>query len=522
MEPSPLAQKFFVALTPPSLGDNTADADRLRKALKTVHGLEPVSIPLELLAEVSRLLRESDWRATALLGRAARGWELLDLEPGDTSAAQYGLALDLGTTTLAARLVDLRTGESLGQTALTNPQVEAGPDILTRIQAARGPGLQRLQGLAARGIDQALTGLTGRAGVRPGEVVGLTVAGNTVMTHLLLGLDPAHICREPYIPVVNQVEPFPAGSLGLACHPRAPVFVFPNIGSYFGGDLIAGLISSGLARAEGISLLVDVGTNAEVVVGNKDWLMGCAGAAGPALEGGVAKMGMAAGPGAIERVEIDPQTLEPRLSLIPGGDGRALGICGSGLIDLVAGLFLAGAIDIRAKLVESGWERIVSTEDGPAYRLVEEAGAQKEILFSQLDLDVLLRSKAAMYTILATLIKQVGLTFDMIDTFYVAGTFGQHIDPRSAITIGMIPDLPMERFKVLGNSSLAGAVLALLHEDSRELAREVRQRITYLELNVNQEFMNRFSAAKFLPHTEASLFPSVKPKNPPRAPDDPT
>ncbi len=509
MVPSPLAIKRFVLLEPPSLADNTADVDRLLKGLKTAHGLEPVRVGLGLVSSVSRILRDSDWRVTAIMGNGPQGWELLGLEKDDTSSKQFGLAVDLGTTTIVTRLLDLRTGQNLGETALTNPQTEIGPDILTRIQAAKGEGLDRLQGLALECINRAAQNLAAKAGMDQKEIIGLAVAGNTTMTHLLLGLDPSHICREPYIPVINRPDPFPAKELGLAVHPKAPVFVFPNIGSYFGGDLIAGLISSGLAESEEISLLVDVGTNAEVVIGNRDWLMGCAGAAGPALEGGVAKMGMPAGPGAIDRVRVNSKTLEPDLTFIPGGDGTVAGICGSGLIDLVAGLFSAGAIDIRAKLIDRDHPRIVSTGDGPAYLILEAAGDQKEILFSQLDLDVLLRSKAAMYTILATLIKQVGLTFEEIDTFYVAGTFGQHIDPGQAITIGMIPDLPRERFKVLGNSSLSGAEAALLSQESRDLAQEVRKRITYLELNVNQEFMNRFSAAKFLPHTDSSLFPSV-------------
>ncbi len=509
MEHTPLAVKRFLDLEPPSLADNTADVDRLIRGLRTGYGLKPVSVSLELIPHLSRVLRGSEWRVTALLNRKPGGWDLLDLEPGDTTARQYGLAVDLGTTTIVVQLIDLANGEVLGQKALTNPQTEAGPDILTRIHAAKGEGLNRLQSLAVDGINRAARELAAGAGLAQKDLIGAAVAGNTTMAHLFLGLDPAHICREPYIPVVNSPDPFPAGLVGLEMNPRAPVFVFPNIGSYFGGDLIAGLVSSGMAEKEGISLLVDVGTNAEVVVGNQDWLMACAGAAGPALEGGVAKMGLPAGPGVIERIRVDRETLEPTLSLIPGGDGTAAGICGSGLIDLVAELFSAGVIDIQAKLLEPGHPRVIATEDGPAYVVAQEEGPQKEILFTQVDLDVLLRSKAAMYTILTTLIKQVGLSFEMIETFYVAGTFGQHIDPRQAIIIGMIPDLPPERFEVLGNSSLSGAVLALLSERARNLAREVHGRITYLELNVNQEFMNRFSAAKFLPHTDTSLFPSV-------------
>ncbi|MBW1712945.1 MAG: DUF4445 domain-containing protein, partial [Deltaproteobacteria bacterium] len=434
---------------------------------------------------------------------------LLGLERGDATGRQLGLALDLGTTTLVAELIDLTRGQSLSQVSLTNPQTELGPDVLTRIQQAAGPGLARLQALAVEGVNALAQMAAQDQGFAPEEIICLSVAGNTTMSHLFLGLDPSNICRQPYIPVVNQPDLVSAGQLGLNLHPRAPVFVLPNTGSYFGGDLIAGLLSSSLAQGRETCLLVDVGTNAEVVVGNKDWLMGCAGAAGPALEGGVAKMGLPAGPGAIERVRIDARSLEPELRIIGPGPGPARGLCGSGLIDLVAELFLAGVIDLQGKMAPLDHPRIVKTEDGLAFEVVSRQAGQEPVYFSQLDLDVLLRSKAAMYTILTTLLGQVGLTPEDIATFYVAGTFGQHIDPRQAIVIGMLPDLPLDRYRSLGNSSLAGAVQTLVSAQARRLSSQIRDRITYLELNVNQEFMNRFSAAKFLPHTDLSLFPSV-------------
>jgi len=510
---TPLAKKMFLRLEPPSLADNTADLDRLRRGLKTAHGLEEVAVDLEVARKAPAILRRSGWRVTALLGLDGRPPRLLDLEAGQTAGREAGLAVDLGTTTIVGELLDLATGRSLGSASETNPQTALGPDILTRIQAARGQGLARLQGLAAEGINRIASSLASGAGLKEEEIVCLSVAGNTTMTHLLLGLDPANLCREPYIPVINRPDPVEAGTLSLKAHPRAPVFVFPNVGSYFGGDLIAGLVASGLAEREEVSLLMDVGTNAEVVVGNKDWLVGCAGAAGPALEGGVAKMGMAAGPGAIERVRIDPRTLEPQLKVIDGRAEPPLGLCGSGLIDLVAELYLAGVIDLQGKLLPLDHPRLVATEEGPAFVLAggpgERSGEEEPILFSQVDLDILLRSKAAMYTILVTLLSQVGLTFQDLAKIYVAGTFGQHIDPWRAMVIGMVPDLDLSRYVSLGNSSLAGAVKGLVSGEARRKAARIRDRITYLELNVNQEFMNRFSAARFLPHTDRVLFPSV-------------
>ena len=511
MEPTPLARKVSLRLEPPSLADNTADLDRIRKALRTDQGLENVALDLEAARKAPAVLRDSGWEVTALLGLDSPRPRLLDLEEGHTAGREAGLALDLGTTTIVGELLDLATGRSLGMASETNPQTVLGPDILTRIQAARGQGLARLQALAAEGINRIAASLAQGAGLRNEEIVCLALAGNTTMTHLLLGLDPTNLCREPYIPVLNRPDPIPAGLLGLKTHPRAPVFVFPNVGSYFGGDLIAGLAASGLADQDEVSLLLDVGTNAEVVVGNQDWLVGCAGAAGPALEGGVARMGMPAGPGAIERVRIDPRTLEPRLSVIDARNDPPLGLCGSGLIDLVAELYLAGVIDLQGKLQPLDHPRLVMTEEGLAFSLAQEPGSTREgqLLFSQVDLDILLRSKAAMYTILVTLLSQVGLGFQDLSRIYVAGTFGRHIDPWRAMVIGMVPDLDLDRYVSLGNSSLAGARQGLVSREAREKAARIRDRITYLELNVNQEFMNRFSAAKFLPHTDHRLFPSV-------------
>jgi uncharacterized 2Fe-2S/4Fe-4S cluster protein (DUF4445 family) len=338
----------------------------------------------------------------------------------------------------------------------------------------------------------------------------MSLAGNTAMTHLFLGLTPRWMIREPYIPVVNRPGLLAAADLGLQLNPAAHVFVFPNIGSYFGGDLIAGILYSGLHRREETAILVDVGTNAEVVLGNRDWLMACAGAAGPALEGGVSKIGTMACPGAIDRVVIDPQTR--RFALHTIDDRPPVGICGSGLIDLAAQLFRAGMLDIRGRLVpETCGERLVAEPHGPALEIAPPpAGANGEgLTIGQAEFDSLIRSKAAMYTILETITGSVGITPGALETFFVAGTFGAFIDPESAITIGMLPDLPRTCYRPLGNSSLEGAKKILGEPAALAQVDAIRDRITYMELNVNQDFMIRFSAAKFLPHTNPELFPSV-------------
>ncbi len=497
------------ALEPPSLSDNTADVERLGRELSRVLQ-EPVEIPCSSWGRIPGLLRRSNFRVSARLFRRKGVWRLLDLYSDDSKPPNLSLAMDLGTTTLVCRLTDCDTGEVVGECTVPNPQAEAGADILSRIQSAGGPGgLESLQRRVRDGFNGALDTMCGELGISPSSIGVAAVAGNTTMTHFLLGLDPSNIRKEPYIPVVNRPGWVPAPVHGLGIHPNAELFVFPNVGSYFGGDLIAGILSSGLHKSPDVCFLVDVGTNAEVVLGNSEWLLACAGAAGPALEGGVAKMGMLAGEGAIDHVRIDRETLETRFSVI-GGELPS-GICGSGLIDLVAELFASDVIDQRGKIRGMDHERILETDEGRAFVIVPGAGTAhgRDVSLSQVDLDILLRSKAAMYTILTTIVEEVGLGFGDVDKFFVAGTFGTYIDPSMAIRIGMIPDLPLERYTPLGNSSLAGAALFLSDRRLMGEVESIAEKVTYLELNVNAHFMGLFSAAKFIPHTDPSLFPSA-------------
>jgi uncharacterized 2Fe-2S/4Fe-4S cluster protein (DUF4445 family) len=409
------------------------------------------------------------------------------------------------------RLLDLVTGTTIKETAFDNPQGRIGPDILARIHHTDTPeGLDELNRMIVDGINTHIATLCKASGISTDAVYAMSLAGNTTMTHLFLGLSPRWIIREPYIPVVNTPPVFDAKSLGVDIFPGGRVLVFPNVGSYFGGDLIAGILYSGVHKREETSFLVDVGTNAEVLLGNRHWLMACAGAAGPALEGGAARMGMPAGPGAIDRVRIEPDSKAFDIHTIDEKPAR--GICGSGLIDLAAQLFAAGMVDIRGRFVVTQCGDRLVEKDGVRHLVVvpaEDSDTGRTLGFSQTDLDSLIRSKAAMYTILNTIASSVGIGFSEIDTFYVAGTFGAFIDPESAITIGMLPDLSRNRFVSIGNSSLEGAALALVTNNCLEEIHIIRDRITYMELNVNQEFMARFSAAKFLPHTDRSLFPSV-------------
>jgi uncharacterized 2Fe-2S/4Fe-4S cluster protein (DUF4445 family) len=341
-----------VSLPQPSLTDNTADADRLMAALRQELHTEAVAVDLDLLKRLPEAIRHWGYRVRCTVFREHGGWVLTGIDSAETPRPALGLAVDLGTTRVVLLLIDLSTGRPIAESAVDNPQIVIGPDVLTRIHHAEtAGGLKELNDLVITGLNGAICALCRNSGHAPGDICVLAVAGNTAMTHLFLGLEPRWMIREPYIPVVNTPGVLRAADLGIGAGPFARVLIFPNIGSYFGGDLIAGILFSGLHRRHDTAILVDVGTNAEVVLGNEHWLIGCAGAAGPALEGGVTRMGMLAGPGVIDRVTIDRGSRAFDLHTIAEKTPR--GICGSGVIDLAAQLFQAGMIDIRGKFVAS-------------------------------------------------------------------------------------------------------------------------------------------------------------------------
>jgi len=524
----PLVTSVGIVAEPPSLQDNTADLDRLRSAVSKFLPEElaarPLFIPFQSMAGLGSRFRQAGFAGHALVNVLPHHLEVVDFFKNNLKMIP-AIALDLGTTHLEATLVDLVGGDILARTHGPNAQMEYGADILSRIHYAtgkgsEGDGLFKLQRAAVDSINLLIRELAEEARIEPDSIRAISVSGNTTMVHLLLGLNPYHICREPYTPMTGAPDPFAAADIGLDINTLAPVWVLPNIGSYFGGDLISGILASGLDEMEKTSMLIDVGTNAEVVLGNRDWLIACAGAAGPALEGGVARMGMRAGPGAIEHVRLDRESWQLTVSTID--DQPAIGICGSGLIELVAELYLARIVDLRGKLCRdtltgSGKrqdfvrQHLIETEEGLVFIVTPAtaSGHGRPVVLDQVDLDAMIRSKAAMYAILATLINQVGVKFSDLDRIYVAGAFGKHIDPGSAITLGMLPDLPLSTYTPVGNSSLHGAELVLLSEKARIRSQKIRRKITYVELNVNQEFMLRFSGSRFIPHTDPHLFPSV-------------
>lgn len=499
-------------LNPPSLGDNLADSDRIIKEIKRILSINYVDMPVSILRkELPTLLRKRDFKIKAVGYEYRDTFHIIEILPMNEALSFSGIAIDLGTSSVVLRVIDLVNKRVLRESSFANPQNQSGADILTRIHIASDETRrEEMKRLLVDRINKEIHSLTGSSKDNGNLISGISISGNTTMIHLFLGLNPYYICREPYIPVVNQCQILRADEVGFDINPLAPVMIMPSVGSYLGGDIISGIIATGITDREDISLLVDVGTNAEVVVGNRDWLVGCAGAAGPALEGGVASSGMMAGEGVIDRIRIDPDT--KRLIYHTIGDKKPIGICGSGLIDLIAWLFRAGMIDYKGRFVQSKCGERLKEIDGIKHFVLvpaHESAHGRDITINQAEIDSIIRSKAGMFTILKTITEMINIEFKDIKNIYVGGTFGSFIDPNSAITIGMLPDLPRTVYKPVGNTSLMGAQITLLSQSALQKSYRVRDMITYVELNVNQRFMELFASAKFLPHADRSLFPSV-------------
>ncbi len=509
----PIVEAVNFNLEKPSLDDNVADWDRLTRFLQKKE-FNPVTSSFQNIRNITEQIRQNDFSGKAILSFWKHKWELIEILKVDSQKPVIGAAFDLGTTRIALYILDLKKGTELLKTSIDNPQIPYGEDILTRIvYASSRERLEELHNLLINSFNSALQENLDKLNIHKECLYAITVAGNTTMSHFFTCLNPSNICKEPYIPAVNRFPLFRASEIGLYANQDALVYVFPNVGSYFGGDIIAGIIASEMHRRDEISMLIDVGTNAEIVLGNKDWMIACAGAAGPALEGGVVERGMMALPGAIDWVRIDPESLELSYHVI--GDKKPVGICGSGLIDLIAEMFQAGLLTIQGKInlkLKDKTNRIIETDDGAAFVIAwkDETGDGQDLIITDIDIGILLKSKAAMYTILNVICRKVGLEIKDVNRIYIAGTFGNHINPEMAIRIGMLPDLPLDKFVGLGNTSGIGASKLLFDRTIFDDIDAICDMITYIELNVNVELMHEFRGALFIPHTDPKLFPSVK------------
>jgi len=512
---TPWVRKEFYQLPQATIWDNVADLERLWRVL----GKNNLPMPLEALRELPDALRKGSWKVTVTLSRVDSSDEITRVEPGDTTGRLLGVAVDIGTTTVVAELVDLVSGNVLGTASEYNRQITRGEDVIARMMYGEEGGAEELTALVRSTINDLITKLVaeedGRSGapVRPQDVVAASVAGNTIMSHFFADLPTRHLRLEPYVPVAHHAGYLKASELGLGIRPSARVLILPSRAGYVGGDVVGDVVASGMHRSDEVSLLIDVGTNGEVVLGKKDWLVACACSAGPAFEGGEVSCGMRAMEGAIERLRINDD-LSTTYKVI--GGGKPTGVCGSGLIDLVAEMYCRGIIDRKARIQDIASDRIRSTDAGREYVIERRdalAGdAPGDMVITDADLQNLLRTKAAVYGACSTLLRKMGERLDDIASIVIAGGFGYHLDVGRAIWIGMFPDVPMEKYRFIGNGSLAGARLTLLSEKRRREMLDVFDKMTYIELSVDDDFYSEFSSALFIPHTDIGRFPTAPPE----------
>ncbi len=510
----PPVEKRYLELPPPSHEDNSADVTRLISFLRLKHNEHRLEVDFSVIKKISKVLREKDFKVTATLARSVREdgrIRVLNIQSGDTTQRNFAIAIDIGTTTIYGQVLDLNTGETMSEYGDFNAQMSYGEDVINRIvHAEKGNGLEELNQAVLKTINKVISKIMKKAGVDQDEISTITLAGNTTMTHLFLKLDPRHIRRAPYVPTCNLYPPLNAKALGLDVGEHVVALLYPSVSSYVGGDIVAGIMGSMVYKEPELTLYVDIGTNAEIVIGNKDWMACAACSAGPAFEGGGMRFGVRAEKGAIEDFSIDPVTLEPMVFTI--GNAKPIGICGSGLITTVASLFEVGVIDNRGKFNRDlPTKRIRETDGIWEYVLVwaEESGIDRDITLQEPDIDNLIRAKGAIYSGCMTLLKEVGLSIPDLDRIIIAGGFGSYIDLEKAITIGLLPEMDTSKISYLGNGSLLGAKMSSLNNQIRRDVVEVVKKMTNFELSETPSYMDNYVASLFLPHTDLNLFPRV-------------
>ncbi len=505
----PLVQKLYAELPRPTLQDNLADHQRLYREIRRHKNYQIMQTGLKVLQTHPKLFRTSRWKITATLGMRGGTIEVLQVEGGNTAERNYGIAVDVGTSTVVAHLLDLNTGKTVDAEAMYNSQRAYGEEVTRRIIYAERGGLDQLQKTVVNDINNLITALVARNQIAQHDCLTVLCAGNTTMMHLVLGLDPTYIRRDPYVSCSTAPPPVRAAEVGIQINPRGLLYCLPAIGGWVGGDVTGGILATGLHESDETVMLIDVGTNGEIVIGNREWMVACSASAGPAFEGSGVQCGMKASRGAIERVQISSDGNVLYKSV---GNVKPKGICGSGLIDLVAALFTADLIDRSGALQPEASPRVRERNGLLEFVVVptQRSGTGKDIVITQADIENLLSAKAAIYAGAHILIKSLDLDFNDIERVFLAGGFGNYLDREKAITIGLIPDLPLEKIRFVGNTSIIGAKLALLSQEAFERSYEIARNVTYYDLISFPHYYEEFLAAKFLPHTELERFPSVQ------------
>jgi len=505
----PALTKAVLALPEATLQDVRADEDRLMDALSDQKGLK-ARMANAVYPDLPKGLREQNWTVTATVYRDE---EIIRIEPGDTADRLHAVAVDIGTTKVVAYLLDLNTGKVLDSESMPNPQIPYGEDVMSRItySSREQGGLENLQSVILEGLNSLISSLCEGAGMEEADILEVLVVGNTAMHHLFFGIPAKHLATAPYAPVVRSSMTVNAEDLRVRAYPSAKVSALPNIAGFVGADAVSDLLASGLYRDSGFGMMIDIGTNTEIIAGNKDRLMSCSCASGPAFEGAHIRHGMRASSGAIERVWIDPSTRDVRYRTVD--DSAARGICGSGIVDAVAEMFKAGIVDHAGKLRTDGSDaRVRKAENGSAEFVLAEASESangKDITVAQHDVEEIQLAKAAIFTGVSVLMGKFGVSGDEITTLYAAGAFGTYVDAGSAIAIGMYPDIPTPRIKFIGNAAGAGARMALKSVSMRSLAERLSKKVEYVELAAEPNFQKEFAKAMFLPHRDRERFPSA-------------
>jgi uncharacterized 2Fe-2S/4Fe-4S cluster protein (DUF4445 family) len=504
----PLSERVVLQLPPPSLDDNISDLERLKRGL-FAKGLGCLRVPFRFMANLAKTVRKGKWEITLCIIHSEDCYEITNILPGNQKKPQYGIAVDIGTTTIVVFLINLIDGTLVDVASIYNSQMRFGDDVITRIvNATEHNELKNLHKAVISDINSMVSLLTTNHAINIEAIDCFVVAGNTTMTHLFLGLDPSAIREAPYIPTANIFPLAHAGELGIKTHPNTPVYVFPCVASYMGGDIVAGILATRLHKKQELSIFIDIGTNGEIVIGNSEWLVAAACSAGPCFEGSGIKHGMRATDGAIEDVRINPDTLEVEIKVIGGDETPPMGICGSGMIDAIAEMFMTGILDQKGKLQKEKSDRVRAGEDGLEF--VIHYGKDKDIVLTEPDIENIIRAKAAIYAGFSTLLKEVGLTFDDVQKVYIAGGFGKFLDIEKAIILGMLPEMPREKFEYMGNTSITGAYLCILSKTLRAEAEDISRKMTYIELSVSKSFMDEYVSGLFIPHTNIDAFPGVK------------
>ncbi len=510
VEVKPWFLKENLIVEEPTLSSGTSDLFRIKKSIRETMGIKDTGIPIHLIRKLPDRLRRQDWKITVIMDKENE--IMIDLHSGHLDKKIYGIALDIGTTSLVMYLVDLLDGSILGIQSGYNPQIKFGEDIINRIvYSNKKGGLAKLREVLTDTLNDLIKKLLKDSDINTRDIVSMMIAGNPTMMHLFYGVPPRYIREEPYVTVGNKFSNSTTKEVGIKYLANAHVYSIQGVASYLGGDITSGVLASGMYDEDELALFIDLGTNGELVVGNSEWMMGCSCSAGPAFEGGGVKCGIRAADGAIEKVSIDQETFKCNVDIV--GDQTPEGICGSGLIDILGEMYIKGVIDRKGKFNRDiGNKYLLCEEKDCKYVIVpaDKSATGKDIYISEIDIDNLIRAKSAIYAGIRTLLEEVDLSVHDLQKVYIAGGLGRNLNIRNAVIIGMFPDINIDKYHFLGNTSVTGAYLSIMSEDKYNKSVKIADHITYIEFSVNMKFMDRYVAGLFLPYTDMKDFPTVE------------